>query len=170
MLSIKNSEITLCGGLARARFKVKEALNKWGLAILPFIFIMGCNVLILIKMFQMRKVKSVTGRGHRNQVFATFSILTVVTGLLHCVSVIPKTLLYLSRSHTFDYGYGFINEGRVNNYEMFVFWKFFPKSMVLFNNSFNFYVYCLAGRDFRKDLRHVLKCCSTRNNTRVQIV
>jgi hypothetical protein len=171
MFKIKNSEIILtrCSEIPeKMNSELQLALNMWALAILPFIFTFVCNALILFKMFQMTKIKAVTRRGHRNEVFATFTILTVVTGLLHCVSVIPKMLYLIAINQDLEYGHNFLN---LNNYDdslsRGIFWSYFSHAMILFNNSFNFYVYCLAGRDFRKDVRHLLTCCSTRNNTRV---
>jgi hypothetical protein len=109
----------------------------------------------------------VTGRARRNEAFATFTILTVITGLLHCVSVIPKMLFYIAYGQDLENGYNFLYYDNDNN---FTFWIYFSKAMVFFNNSFNFYVYCLAGRDFRRDVRHVMTRCSTRNNASAQIV
>jgi hypothetical protein len=172
MIRIKNSGITLagCGDImTKSELNIIVQLNLWVLAILPFSFIMVCNILILIQMFQMRKLKAATGRGRRTEVFATFTILTVVTGLLHCVSVIPTMLDSIASYQRYVYVYNFL---QIELGQMFpdIFWNYFPRTMILFNNSLNFYVYCLAGRDFRKDLKHVFTCCSTRNNTRVQIV
>jgi hypothetical protein len=140
--------------------KIQATLNTWILCILPFILIMVCNILVGIQIMRMRKMETATGSRRRNGVLATFTALTIVTGLLHCVSAIPKMFFSIVWYNQLVLGKGY------DPLEFdYMFWGDFANTTQYLNNSLNFYVYCLAGREFRKDLKVVLTPCYRNSST-----
>jgi hypothetical protein len=137
------------------------------LCALPIFFIIICNALIVFRLFRMRKMGLVANVSQRNRRCATFTVLTFVTGILHCVSVIPTVFVYIALHCV-------LTVSSVESLPQMwcwtvisnhLFWAFLQEMFVYINNSFNFYFYCLAGRDFRADLKDIL-CCRNRTANR----
>lgn len=146
--------------------KIEELMITWGLSILPFTFIIICNVCILVKLLYMKRTRLATGSRQRERRFHTFTVLTVATGLLHCCSVIPIMLYIISAYQNLIYNHDPLSifshhRNSVNS----VVWDYLPETTIFLNNSLNFYVYCLFGRDFRDDLKDVLRTCFRRGSS-----
>jgi hypothetical protein len=91
----------------------------------------------------MRKLGSATNESQRNRRFATFTILTFVTGILHCVSVTPTVLFYiaLADASTARSGDSLSQKWYWSMISNTLLWIFLQQIFMYINSSFNFYFY-----------------------------
>ena len=132
--------------------------------IIPFIVIVTCNISILAKAISLainrwralrRSLTNMEGVQIQKRMLKTVTIRIIVLSLAFCVGVGPihlyryeATLQVVQIAKTDD--------GERRNNDMFPLYIAFTVLMYL-NNAINFFLYCVIGAGFRKDLMKLFR-------------
>lgn len=131
-------------------YKVMHEISVfWTLCAVPFLIVIACNILILLK-FYTRRRNSLTN--HTRDRVATFTSLCIASGMLQTLSIFPTILEYL------------VNLQYLDN-KTFPDWKtmlYISRNTLYLNNCCNCLVYCFSSFMFRSDLKIILRCNENR--------
>jgi hypothetical protein len=150
---------------------IQKVSIVWFLCILPLVFMISCNIVILAKLFMIRKSRQRLNSSNRQSRQGTFNKLCISASLLHCVSVLPLTFM------AYFYFELFTSDKTDNLYAIYNVFNniaaLFPNNIValfsmsialfILNNSLNFLIYCFSGRNFRSDLKEMVFTCKCRS-------
>ena len=122
-----------------------EIAHIYVLHLLPLLIIIISNIITLITLYN-RKLSAGNVSSRRN-IATKFTRLSLVSGFLHCVSVIPSTWFYLYTNRIFN-----LTAKSYYILSIFTYCTFY------LNNSLNFVLYSFTSKQFREDLKEQLKC------------
>ena len=118
-------------------------------SLIPFVIMMIANVSIIYRLFQARRLRSQSTTNDTNDLIGmTTMLLGISFGFV--ISTLPYNIAVLYRK-----GYGIGHPGS---------YLFYALGAVLanFNHCINFYIYCLTGSKFRREIRKMC-CCDTQS-------
>jgi hypothetical protein len=129
-------------------YTITHISDVYVLCVFPLSLITICNVITIVVLWKRKSPVVSSSRRHLTK----FTRLSIVTGMFHCVCVLPYMIVSLSETDYIDLDLGF------ESYSIFV----HVSTLFLYlNNTFNFLLYSLASKDFQQDLKQLL--CSCRN-------
>jgi hypothetical protein len=115
------------------------------LCVLPLSFITICNVISIVILCK-RKAPVVSCRRRH---LTKFTRLSIVTGIFHCVCVVPYMLCFV-----FD-----VKKLEVKSVLIYLILTNVVTFLLFLNNAFSFLLYSLASKDFKQDLKQLLCSC-----------
>ena len=118
----------------------------------PFAVLLTCNIIIISKLIRQQAIRQglVSASTKNNTKSITVMLLTV--SFVHLVCITPLQLLYL-RDETGQIRGGINNEEEARK---FLEWALAVVVYYL-NHAINFILYCISGKDFRQDVKNLLR-------------
>ncbi|KAL4237315.1 hypothetical protein ACF0H5_002033 [Mactra antiquata] len=129
-----------------------EIATLWTLCIIPFVLINLTNILILIKLYQMKQQR--LGRNRQSNHATSFTKMAIISCVLQSISIAPLMILMLLRYYYSDVA--------VYQETEFILSAIVYCTIYL-NNCFNFFIYYCNSSNFRSDFKEMCCCCCRRN-------
>ena len=141
----------------------EEYVRPWivfvTVSVIPFFTLLFCNIMIVRALIASERIRKAHGGntatssrgGKRSFLQTTFMCLSVSFAFL--IFMVPSIILYIGRPYW----------GRKDSYNFaYDMARTINKLMVCVNHSISFWLYCLTGRAFRRELSVMLRCCCCR--------
>nr|AKQ63053.1 orphan G-protein coupled receptor 49 [Platynereis dumerilii] len=118
------------------------------ISVLPFLVIVICNVMIIRALIESRVVTSGNKiQSNMEKTYMQMTLMCLSASFAFLVFITPSIVLLIGKPYWDNDSDSYIIAKAVNNQLTYV------------NHSINFFLYCLSGARFRKELVRTLICC-----------
>ena len=135
-------------------------LNEWGIidltmaAILPFTILAVCNSLIIAKLWRAAAVRKSTAETSRQRKITNINLMLIINSMAFLILVMPWYLIVVIQTYT--------NGGSpMTGIDVAYSVTFF---LWYVNPAINFYMYCVGGPLFRRELKALFRCGNSIGN------